>query len=34
MISVEGVQLGMVLIPAVMCEERLREIYPEAQSWA
>lgn len=34
MISVEGAQLGMVPILAVMCEERWREIHPEAQSWA
>lgn len=31
---VEGAQLGMVLVSAVMCEERWREIHPEAQSWA
>lgn len=32
MISVEGAQLGMLLNPAVMCEERWREMHPEAQS--
>lgn len=34
MILVEGAQLGVVLIPAVMCEERWREIHPEAQRWS